>query len=357
VRAARSLRWLHLALIAAGSVLLVALVRAIGVERLAGELRRCGSAFLGVVALELLLDACNTLGWRRLLPTRVGFWRLYWIRQAGTAVNQLTPTASLGGEVVKGVLLRPYVGAGEAAASVVAAKLAFAMGQTLLVLCGLAAVLSRLHGEPALRAGLVVATLATCAGVGGFLLLQRRGGLARPLALLGRLGVGPAERLHVHAAELDRRLATLHRERPGAFAASVAWHFVAQLVGTLQLFYILRVLGESPGFTTCLAIEAFALVIDSTLFFVPARVGVQEGSRVAVFSALGLSATTGLAVALIVRLNQLLVAGLGLLAYAYFSSTTAAADSGDGASARALEPPGSVSASGLAAGGSATSRQ
>jgi len=354
VRAARSLRWLHLALVAAGTILLVALVRAIGVERLVGELRRCGSGFVGVVALELLLDGCNTLGWRRLLPPRVGLWRLYWIRQAGTAVNQLTPTASLGGEVVKSMLLRPYVGTAAAATSVVAAKLSFAMGQTLLVLCGLAAVLSRLDGDPSLRLALVVATVATCVGVGGFFLLQRRGGLSRPLALLARLGVGRAERLHVRAAELDRRLAALHREHPGAFAASVGWHFAAQLVGTLQLFYVLRVLGAPAAFTTCVAIEAFALVIDSTLFFVPARIGVQEGSRVVVFTALGLSAATGLAVALIVRLNQLLVAGLGLLAYAYFSSTAAAAASGDDAGSHSLDASDSVSASGLAAGGGTT---
>jgi hypothetical protein len=363
LRAARSLRWLHLGLVGAGAVLLVALVRAIGVEQLAAELRRCGTAFFGVVALELLLDACNTLGWRRLLRTRVGWWRLYWIRQAGTAVNQLTPTATLGGEIVKGMLLRPYVSAGEAATSVVAAKLSFAIAQTMLVLCGLAAVLSRLHGEPTLRAALVVATVATCVGVGGFFLLQRRGGLSHPLALLARLGIAAesAARLHLRAAEIDQRLAALHREGPGAFAASVAWHFVAQLVGTVQLFYVLHVLGVPVGLGTCLAIEAFALVIDSTLFFVPARIGVQEGSRVLVFTALGLSAATGLAVALIVRLNQLSVATLGLLAYAYFSSATAPAGSaaeGSPASAGPRDPSEPApQPPELAAGGGSTRRQ
>ncbi len=348
MRAARALRWLHLALVVAGVALLLALVRSIGAERLAAELRRLGAAFFGVVALELLLDGCNTLGWRRLLPTRVPLWRLYWIRAAGTAVNQLTPTATLGGEIVKALLLRPRVPAGEAAASIVAAKLSFAIAQMLLVLCGLAAVLARLDGQPTLRAGLVLATALTCAGVGGFLLLQRRGALSGPLGALARRGFAGEwmRRLHARAADVDERLAALHREQPGAFAASIAWHFVAQLVGTMQLWFILRALAVPAGFITCLALEAFALVIDSALFFVPARIGVQEGGRVLVFTALGLSAATGLAVALVVRLDQLVVAAAGLLAYAYLSSTTAPACSPIGG-----QPPE------VPAGGTSTSRQ
>ena len=344
----RPTRALHLALVAAGAVLLVTLVRTIGLDRLAAELRRFGTGFVVVVAFELALDACNTLGWQRTLaPATVGFWRLYWIRQAGTAVNQLTPTATFGGEVVKAMLLRPRVDTGNAAASIVAAKLSFAMAQTLLVLCGLAAVLPRLRGAPSLRAGVLLAAAATCVGVGGFFLLQRRGALSRTLDALTYLGIRSErlQRLRIRAADIDTRLAALHRERRGAFGVSVAWHFVAQLVGTLQLFYILHVLGVQAGIVTCFAIEAFALVIDSALFFVPGRVGVQEGSRVLVFTALGMSAATGLAVAVIVRVNQLAVAALGLLAYGYFSLRTAASpsDSESIPETCTVREPGSVS--------------
>jgi uncharacterized membrane protein YbhN (UPF0104 family) len=321
-------RGVQIALVAAGGALLVALIRAIGIDTLGDELRGFGIAFVGVVAFELLLDACNTLGWRRTLaPSSVGFWRLFWIRQAGTAVNQLTPTATLGGEVVKAMLLRPRIGRDDALASIVAAKLSFAMAQTALVLFGLAAVLTRLHGSPALRGGVLLAFAATCAGVGGFLVLQRRGLIATVTDWLWRLGLRPTwlARLRARGAGLDARLATLHRERPGAFLASVAWHFAAQLVGTFQLFCILRWLGTPANATTCLAIEAFALVIDSVLFFVPGRIGVQEGGRVLVFTTLGLSAATGLAVAVVVRVTQLSVAALGLAAFGYFSLTSAPA--------------------------------
>ena len=53
---------------------------------------------------------------------------------------------------------------------------------------------------------------------------------------------------------------------------------------------ILHWLDAPAPLMTCLAIEAFAIVVDSAMFFVPARVGVQEGGRVLIFTALGMSA-------------------------------------------------------------------
>ena len=38
---------------------------------------------------------------------RLRLWQLYGIRLAGNAINQVTPTATLGGEVVKVLLLQP----------------------------------------------------------------------------------------------------------------------------------------------------------------------------------------------------------------------------------------------------------
>jgi len=319
-------RLLQLVLVAAGVTLLVVLVRSIGLAEILTDLRHFGIGLVGVVAFELLLDGCNTLGWRATIAASlpIGFWRLFWVRQAGTAVNQLTPTASIGGEVVKAMLLRPRLAMSEAVASLVAAKGSFALAQASLVLLGLTAVLGRLRDTPAMATGVVLGFGATLTGVIGFVVLQRRGMFSALATGAARLGMqGPyIARLRARSAALDGHLAAFYRERPGAFARSVGWHFAGQMVGLCQLLFIFAWLGTPASFATCLAIEAFALVIDSALFFVPGRIGVQEGGRVAIFTALGLGAATGLTVALIVRLNQLAVAGLGLAAFGYFSLTS-----------------------------------
>src|SRR6185295_10702051 len=138
------------------------------------------------IGCELLVDACHTLGWRATLaPHRLGFWRLYWIRQAGTAVNQLTPTATFGGEAVKAMLLRPRVGGTDAVASVLAARASFALAQAALVLLGCAALLQRERGAPALAATAV--GIAGLVAVLGFVAVQRRGMATAAVRIARRL--------------------------------------------------------------------------------------------------------------------------------------------------------------------------
>jgi uncharacterized protein (TIRG00374 family) len=317
-------RVLHGALLIAGIAVFAMLVRRIGAAQLIADLRGFGWAILGVVALELLIDACNTVAWRLTLPPEapVGFNRLFWVRQAGVAINQVTPTATVGGEVAKTVLLRPFLRTATTAASLVAARMSYALGQAALVLLGLSTVLTRTQETPDLGIAIVVATIATVAGVLTFVWLQGRGFFAAATRAIGRLGVtgGMVERLHAGGTALDAQLSTLYRERPGAFAASVGWHVAGQLVSLLQLWFILAILGRPTPLAMCLAIEAFALVLDSATFFVPGRVGVQEAGRVLAFTTFGLGAATGLAVAVIVRLNQLVVTAIGLTSYAALSA-------------------------------------
>lgn len=326
----RGHRLLHAVLLLAGVGVFAALVRHVGATRLLADLRAFGWAIVGVIAFELVIDACNTAAWRATLPLQpaIRFGLLYWVRQAGVAVNQVTPTATVGGEVVKTLLLRPYVRTAAAAASLVAARMSYALGQTILVIVGLSAVLSRMDGAPDLAKAIVVAVVTTGGGLIGLVWLQRRGIFASLANAVARLGVrrSSVERLRSAGHALDHQLRAFYSDRPGAFAASVAWHVLGQAVGLVQLGYILAALGTPVPLATCLAIEAFALVLDSAAFLVPGRVGVQEAGRVLVFTTFGLNATTGLAVAVIVRLNQLAVVAIGLGAYATLSIRTPIAD-------------------------------
>jgi hypothetical protein len=320
-------RALQLLLAVAGAVLLLLLVRSIGAARLADDLGRIGLGLAIVVLLELVIDALNTVAWRRTFarPGAVGYWRLFWVRLAGTAVNQLTPTATVGGELVKAVLVRPHLSTADAVASLIAARMSYAIAQAALVLLGLAAILGRLGEAPELRIAVVLGFALTATGVGAFVLLQRRGVFGAAAAHGARLGLPAALAASLRAGgqALDRRLAALYRDRPGAFAASIAWHLGGQLVGLVQLWLILTWLGIPAGLGTCLAIEALSIVIDSATFFVPGRLGVQEGGRVLALTALGMSAASGLALAVVVRLSQLATAALGLAAYGYFSLASA----------------------------------
>ena len=58
--------------------------------------------------------------------------------------------------------------------------------------------------------------------------------------------------------------------------------------------------------------ETGSVLIVGILFFVPAKVGTQEGGKVFLFSALGLDPVRGLTVGIVRRIRELAYAGLGL---------------------------------------------
>ena len=147
------LKRIQLAALALGLACFAWLVSAIGVDVIARDLVLIGWGLALIVILELLIDAFNTLGWWYTFAPperRVGYGLLYLVRMAGTAFNQAVPSATVGGEPIKVLLLQRHMPASSAVASVLTAKLAFSLGQAICVFLGLMLTAHRLAIDTAL---------------------------------------------------------------------------------------------------------------------------------------------------------------------------------------------------------------
>src|SRR5437867_6968827 len=133
-----------------GLGLLGVLVRNVGVAEVASHLRQIGwlAPLLPLPYIAVLM--CDTQGWACAIPPTaqahvVPFWYLSLARLAGEAINDLTPTASIGGEPVKVYLLRARGLTTDAGlASVVVAKTTLTISQIVFILLGLPFFFSRL---------------------------------------------------------------------------------------------------------------------------------------------------------------------------------------------------------------------
>jgi len=102
----RAWRLAELALVTAGLVLLVGLVRSAGSAALLADLRLVGWGILLIVTQEMLAVVANTLGWRAAFPAPrpvPRFGQLLAARIAGDAVDYVMPTATLGGKLIRAV--------------------------------------------------------------------------------------------------------------------------------------------------------------------------------------------------------------------------------------------------------------
>jgi uncharacterized protein (TIRG00374 family) len=298
------------------------LVYEIGVDAIIRDLREISWGLGIIVLLELVLDAFNTIGWRYTLPPadrHISFWHLYLVRMAGSAFNQVIPSATMGGEPIKVMLLRPHMRTSNAVASVITAKLAYSAGQALFVLSGFVFAFYRFRLPASLNYAVYAALALTVAGLAAFFWVQHRGlfavtaAIARALRLPRHL----IDRLQQATERIDHQVREIHVDRPADFFISVGWHLAGFGVGMIQMFLFLRWLGLDADIVDALAIESFSVLLQLALFLVPASIGVQEGGKMLIFNGLGLPAATGLTVGIAVRLNQIVGIALGMAAYAY----------------------------------------
>ncbi len=114
-------------------------------------------------------------------------------------------------------------------------------------------------------------------------------------------------------AELHLLWRQIRRQRRGV-PASIGLHFLAWIAGGVQLWMAAGALGLAMPFMEAMAIDSVAYAARGMMFFVPAGLVLQEASLVGAGLAFGLPAQEGLALALVLRLRDL-VFGTALLAW------------------------------------------
>ena len=320
------MKWLERIALALGALLFVWLVRRIGVETILGTLGRLGWGFLAVVALAGLTAAVNTLAWRAAMPApqRVPFGPLFGFLLAGDGVNALTPSAVVGGELVRLGLLRRKLDGVSAAASVALAAGCQFLAQVLFIAAGLpfallaGATLGGAGGRAAVAGAAAVA--AAAAVVGTALVLSRRRGVFETLHRFAARflpgGLGDAGGSETWKA-LDDSIFGAIRSRRRDLAVSIALYAAGWTMGVAEVALVLSLLGVHAGVAGCIAIEALSVLVDTVFFFVPARLGTQEGGKYVIAGLLGIDPAAGFGLGLIRRLRETFWAlvGLGVLAY------------------------------------------
>ena len=97
-----------------------------------------GAPNVVIVLIDGFGDLLHTWGWQRCFTRehKPGLLRLWWPHLAGSAVNYVTPTATLGGEVIKGTLVPRGIPGPEVAASLTINKLTVTLADLILAVAG-----------------------------------------------------------------------------------------------------------------------------------------------------------------------------------------------------------------------------
>jgi uncharacterized protein (TIRG00374 family) len=304
-----------------GATLLVVLIYESGPTRIAADLQSVGRGLIVVIAIEFVVDGFHTLGWWYTFPPEArggSYWTLYFVRLAGTALNQTIPAASMGGEPAKVFLLEPHFPVATAIATVMTSSLIFSLSKAAFIAFGMIVTWHRVQLPRGFVVAVVIGFLATLAAILVFLFLQLRGLTSAANRIIARLPI-PArwiESLERLAPGVDDEIRAFYRSRPRDLAMATVSHLFAFICGVIQVWLLLGWLGLSRSLGTSLAIESFSMLLGFVMFAVPGAIGVQEGGMLLVFAVLGLPAAAGLATGIAFRLTSIVGTAAGLLTFA-----------------------------------------
>jgi len=312
----RKVEWVLLAL---GLGLFVVLIDRVGWSEIFRQFRQIGWVFLLVLGVSTGRYLARTRAWSRAFAGRDDtppFWQLFQVRLAGESLNYLTVAGPLLGEPTKATLLRERLPVAVGLGGTLIEAGIYGLTSGLVSLAGLVLGLLRVTLDEKLqRAGWLVVVLLALTLLASWMMLRRRlHVLSAVVRWLGRGALGRGLGRHrSHLVQLEDQLFQFYSGHTRAFRAVFLWNCLAQGFAMLEIFVILGALGLWLTVADLLVIEALTKVIKAMFFFVPGRVGTDEGGAAVVFRALGFGLALGLGLALVRRLRALVWAGAGLL--------------------------------------------
>lgn len=169
----RTLRYLKLAYLLVGVILLLVVLQAVDLNEVWTHARQIGWGMAAVLGLFMLAFVVDAYSWQLTLTstpmTLLWLYRVWKVRMVGEVFNMVVPAASMGGEPLKAILLSTHyaVDHHEGIASLVLARTINLIGLILFLLVGFAFMLSTPGMPESFKliagSGLFVLTMATAA--------------------------------------------------------------------------------------------------------------------------------------------------------------------------------------------------
>ncbi len=309
-----------------GVVLFIITVRKAGVDEIVSRASALGYGFALVVATSGLRVAVRALAWLICLPKmnrQIGFLALFNARLIGDAAGHLTFAGPLLSEPARLSALKNRLSLTTTVHSLAIETITYALSSCVMVFLGALVLLGSFAQNPEMKLASVLALLSMAVVIGLTSLV-----VIRRWAILSALGEWARRGLHLvgfsrrwkrqvgHLRTFENQVFQFHRARNRDFLLVIGCEAVFHLLGVVETWLTLDLLGFTPTLISAFVLEATNRAVNMVFSFVPARVGVDEVSTGLLAEALGLGATAGVAVAIVRKARVLVWTAVGLAVFA-----------------------------------------
>lgn len=285
-----------------------------------------GYWFGAVVVLWAFLYVFNAMAWFIIIRSdgseasrSLSFARIYKLTVSGFALNYATPGGLMGGEPYRIMSISPVVGAEKASSSVILYAMTHMFSHFWFWVLSIVLFLITQTMTTELGILLFVSAIFCLLGLWFFISGYRNGlanrllRIAEHVPFLRRWTIPFVEKNKEKLDTIDSQIASLHSQNPRTFVSAVLLELICRVVSSLEIYFILLVLMPEASFIQCVLVLAFTSLFANLLFFIPLQLGGREGGFLMSITAFGISTSSAIFVALLVRLRELIWTAIGLL--------------------------------------------
>ena len=305
-----------------GLLLLTYLIRRAGSAKLLDGIAAIGWGLLLVIALAGVSHVLRTWAWRITLrdeKDRASFARMLALRLTSEAAAQIGVFGQVFGDTWRIAKLGADLPMASRVTSVALDRTLFTLSSTFVTIAGItsALFLLPLPHKTALYADIFVVVLVGIIAVCVVAVRNRWAVLSGPARSLGRLGFGGrwVESKRSTILSVETKLLDFFHYGRKAFWGSLALNLAGHLAAILEVYLILRLMGQHAGFFAALAIEGLTKLVNAIGLFNPGNIGTYEGGNMLFGKMIGIGATAGLTLGLIRRIRALFWGVVGVVCF------------------------------------------
>ncbi len=307
-----------------GLGIFIYLIYLLGWKVLLEKIELIGWWWIPLVLLALIWQFFHMQAWNEVLSFlgyRLSLWQLYKLKMIAEAVNMVVPSGNLGGDTVRAHLIRKQVPMNTAIPSVMVDKTLDFLSKMIFNIVGFTLILFFIEMPPVLFWSCTLYLIFIFFYNSLLVWIQVKGisgGLLKAIKWIPSLYQALIKRRD-QLSLLDENLNRAYTQGKLKLFLAGVYHTIGRTLGVVEIWIVLWLLGEQPGFVEVLFLGVIVNVINGAFAIIPGQWGVSEYAQVLTAQVLGYTTAIGLSMAVIRRIRRLFLTGVGLIIYLLFN--------------------------------------
>jgi uncharacterized protein (TIRG00374 family) len=302
-----------------GILIFVFIVYQIGIPRIWENIKKITwQNLLILMVLRSFYWILRTINWKVILEQYeaiTSLFHMFYARLCSHAVNQLTPSAQVGGEAAR-IYIVNCSSKRISLASVIVDKTIEFLTNIIFTIIGVAIAIIRIPMPGKIKTLLIAVAAAALLILLFFLSKQKKGLFEWFIELMAKMKIKLKflEKNREKIKETDEHISDFYRNHRKAFLGVFLLYSLLILLWTAEIHLTLIFIGA----TNISFLDSFLITVLGNLAFlfplIPGSLGIYEATYVALFALLGKGTALGFTLVLIRRVLALIWAGIGLIA-------------------------------------------